>query len=397
MSKDSYKTKYFKELNSLRFIGFIGIFFGHVFFSNSPEIINSKLYATLFSYGKILGFISIDSFFVLSSFLITWKALEEIKLTSNFQFKNFLIRRSLRIWPLYFLIVFIGFLLEYFKSYYFLESEKLPSLWNFILFILNYDIIENGYNFLFFMVFMWSISVEEQFYVFWAITIKWFNKYLFGISFFIIFLSLVFRIYFINDSLSLNFHTASALGNFGIGALTAILAFKNPNFLNKLQSLNRKTILFFYSIIFIFFIKMPVLLEYDFFIVIQRVLFSIFFSFIILEQTYCDQSIVKVSRIKYFNFFGKISYGLYCYHGIMITTVLQISGFLSESLLNSLILFPVFIFVSTLLISHFSYRLYESKFLNFKSKFSFLSSNYIHFSKTIGKSFVCFGISVFNL
>jgi len=375
LSKDSYKTKYFKELNSLRFIGFIGIFFGHVFFSNSPEIINSKLYATLFSYGKILGFISIDSFFVLSSFLITWKALEEIKLTSNFQFKNFLIRRSLRIWPLYFLIVFIGFLLEYFKSYYFLESEKLPSLWNFILFILNYDIIENGYNFLFFMVFMWSISVEEQFYVFWAITIKWFNKYLFGISFFIIFLSLVFRIYFINDSLSLNFHTASALGNFGIGALTAILAFKNPNFLNKLQSLNRKIILFFYSIIFIFFIKMPVLLEYDFFIVIQRVLFSIFFSFIILEQTYCDQSIVKVSRIKYFNFFGKISYGLYCYHGIMITTVLQISGFLSESLLNSLILFPVFIFVSTLLISHFSYRLYESKFLNFKSKFSFLSSN----------------------
>lgn len=375
MSKDSYKTKYFKELNSLRFIGFIGIFFGHVFFSNSPEIINSKLYATLFSYGKILGFISIDSFFVLSSFLITWKALEEIKFTSNFQFKNFLIRRSLRIWPLYFLIVFIGFLIEYLKSIYFLEPEKLPSLWNFVLFILNYNIIENGYNFLFFMVFMWSISVEEQFYVFWAITIKWFNKYLFGISFFIIFLSLVFRIYFINDSLSLNFHTASALGNFGIGALTAILAFKNPNFLNKLQSLNRKTILFFYSIIFIFFIKMPFLLEYDFFIVIQRVLFSIFFSFIILEQTYCDQSIVKVSRIKYFNFFGKISYGLYCYHGIMITTVLQISRFLSESLLNSLILFPVFILVSTLLISHFSYRLYESKFLNFKSKFSFLSSN----------------------
>jgi peptidoglycan/LPS O-acetylase OafA/YrhL len=375
LSKDSYKTKYFKELNSLRFIGFIGIFFGHVFFSNSPEIINSKLYATLFSYGKILGFISIDSFFVLSSFLITWKALEEIKFTSNFQFKNFLIRRSLRIWPLYFLIVFIGFLIEYLKSIYFLEPEKLPSLWNFVLFILNYNIIENGYNFLFFMVFMWSISVEEQFYVFWAITIKWFNKYLFGISFFIIFLSLVFRIYFINDSLSLNFHTASALGNFGIGALTAILAFKNPNFLNKLQSLNRKTILFFYSIIFIFFIKMPFLLEYDFFIVIQRVLFSIFFSFIILEQTYCDQSIVKVSRIKYFNFFGKISYGLYCYHGIMITTVLQISGFLSESLLNSLILFPVFILVSTLLISHFSYRLYESKFLNFKSKFSFLSSN----------------------
>ena len=375
MSKDSYKTKYFKELNSLRFIGFIGIFFGHVFFSNSPEIINSKIYATLYSYGKILGFISIDSFFVLSSFLITWKALEEIKFTNTFQFKNFLIRRSLRIWPLYFLIVFLGFSLEYFRSYFFLESEKLPSLWNFILFILNYDIIKNGYNFLFFMVFMWSISVEEQFYVFWAITIKWFNKYLFGISFLIIFISLFFRIYFINDSLSLNFHTASALGNFGIGALTAILVFKHQYFLDKLKSLSRNKILFIYVTIFSFFILMPVLLENDFFIVIQRVLFSIFFSFIILEQTYCENSIVKVSRIKYFNFFGKISYGLYCYHGIMITVVLQLNKLFMESLIISLVLYPLLILVSTLLVSYVSYRFYESKFLKLKYKFSFLSSN----------------------
>jgi len=375
LSKDSYKAKYFKELNSLRFIGFIGIFFGHVFFSNSPEIINSKLYATVFNYGKILGFISIDSFFVLSSFLITWKALEEIKFTNKFQFKNFLIRRSLRIWPLYFFIVFIGFLLEYLKSHYFFESEKLPSIWNFVLFILNYNIIENGYNFLFFMVFMWSISVEEQFYIFWAITIKWFNKYLFGISFLIIFISLFFRIYFINDSLSLNFHTASALGNFGIGALTAILAFKHQYFLDKLKSLSRNKILFIYVTIFSFFILMPVLLENDFFIVIQRVLFSIFFSFIILEQTYCYNSIFKVSRIRYFNFFGKLSYGLYCYHGIMITVVLQVNELFMESLIISLVLYPSLIFVSTLLVSYVSFRFYELKFLKLKYKFSFLSSN----------------------
>ena len=375
MSKDSYKAKYFKELNSLRFIGFIGIFFGHVFFSNSPEIINSKLYATVFNYGKILGFISIDSFFVLSSFLITWKALEEIKFTKKFQFKNFLIRRSLRIWPLYFFIVFIGFLLEYLKSHYFFESEKLPSLWNFVLFILNYDIIENGYNFLFFMVFMWSISVEEQFYIFWAITIKWFNKYLSEISFLIIFISLFFRIYFINDSLSLNFHTASALGNFGIGALTAILAFKHQYFLDKLKSLSRNKILFIYVTIFTFFILTPVLLENDFFIIIQRVLFSIFFSFIILEQTYCGNSIIKVSRIRYFNFFGKLSYGLYCYHGIMITVVLQVNELFMESLIISLVLYPSLIFVSTLLVSYVSFRFYELKFLKLKYKFSFLSSN----------------------
>ena len=375
MVKDSYKTKYFKELNSLRFIGFVGVFFGHVFFSNSPEIINSNLYATLFTYGKILGFISIDSFFVLSSFLITWKALEEIKFTHNFQFKNFLIRRSLRIWPLYFFIVFIGFLVEYLKAYYNLEHQTLPSFWNFFLFILNYDIIENGYDFLFFMVFMWSISVEEQFYVFWAFTIKYFHKYLFVISFLIVIISLFFRCYFIHDTRSLNFHTLSAFGNFGIGALTAIIAFKETQFLNKLKNLSRYKISLSYLFIITLFILMPFLVENDFFIVLQRVLFSIFFSFIILEQTYCDNSILKVSRIKYFNFFGKISYGLYCYHGIMITLILQASEFFSESLLNSVVLYPIVIFTSTLLFSYLSFRFFESKFLKFKSKFTFTLPN----------------------
>ena len=375
MVKDSYKTKYFKELNSLRFIGFVGVFFGHVFFSNSPEIINSNLYATLFTYGKILGFISIDSFFVLSSFLITWKALEEIKFTHNFQFKNFLIRRSLRIWPLYFFIVFIGFLVEYLKAYYNLEHQTLPSFWNFFLFILNYDIIENGYDFLFFMVFMWSISVEEQFYVFWAFTIKYFHKYLFVISFLIVIISLFFRCYFINDTRSLNFHTLSAFGNFGIGALTAIAAFKQTQFLNKLKNLSRYKISLSYLFIITLFILMPFLVKNDFFIVLQRVLFSIFFSFIILEQTYCDNSILKVSRIKYFNFFGKISYGLYCYHGIMITLVLKASEFFSESLLNSVVLYPIVIFTSTLLFSYLSFRFFESKFLKFKSKFTFTLPN----------------------
>tara|TARA_B110000459_G_scaffold99183_1_gene110306 strand:+ start:168 stop:1295 length:1128 start_codon:yes stop_codon:yes gene_type:complete len=375
LNKDSYKIKYFKELNALRFIGFVGIFFGHVFFSNDIEIVNSKIYSTLYSYGKILGFISIDSFFVLSSFLITWKGLEELKVTKKFQFKNFLIRRSLRIWPLYFLVILLGFLIEFMKSYFTQDISSLPSFWSFILFILNFDIIKNGYEFLFFMVFMWSISVEEQFYIFWALVLKWFQNHLLKISLLIILISIIFRIFFIDDSLNLNFHTVSALGNFGVGALAAIAAFNNSILITKIRDFSKTQIVIIYLISLIIFIAIPSLQNHDLFIVIQRVLFSFVFAFIILEQTYCQQSIFKLSRIKYFNFFGKISYGLYCYHGIMITIVLKFSDYFSKSLFTSIFIFPTLIFCGTLLFSHLSYKFFESKILKLKTKYTFKLSN----------------------
>ena len=375
MNKDSHKIKYFKELNSLRFIGFVGIFFGHVFFSNDIEIVNSKIYSSLYSYGKILGFISIDSFFVLSSFLITWKGLEELKVTKKFRFKNFLIRRSLRIWPLYFLVILLGFLIELMKSYYTQDISSLPSFWGFILFILNFDIIKNGYEFLFFMVFMWSISVEEQFYIFWALVLKWFQNHLLKVSLLIILISIIFRIYFIDDSLNLNFHTVSALGNFGVGALAAIAAFRNSFLITKIRDFSKTQIVIIYLISLLIFIAIPSLQNHDLFIVIQRVLFSFVFAFIILEQTYCQQSIFKLSRIKYFNFFGKISYGLYCYHGIMITIVLKFSDYFSESLFTSIFIFPTLIFCGTLLFSHLSYKFFESKILKLKTKYTFKLSN----------------------
>jgi len=375
LNKDSHKIKYFKELNALRFIGFVGIFFGHVFFSNDIEIVNSKIYSSLYSYGKILGFISIDSFFVLSSFLITWKGLEELKVTKKFQFKNFLIRRSLRIWPLYFLVILLGFLIEFMKSYYTQDISSLPSFWSFILFILNFDIIKNGYEFLFFMVFMWSISVEEQFYIFWALVLKWFQNHLLKVSLLIILISIIFRIYFIDDSLNLNFHTVSALGNFGVGALAAIAAFNNSILITKIRDFSKTQIVIIYLISLLIFIAIPSLHNHDLFIVIQRVLFSFVFAFIILEQTYCQQSIFKLSRIKYFNFFGKISYGLYCYHGIMITIVLKFSDYFSESLFTSIFIFPTLIFCGTLLFSHLSYKFFESKILKLKTKYTFKLSD----------------------
>lgn len=369
MVKDNVKVIYFKELNSLRFLGFIGIFFGHIFFSTNPEVLNSEVYSLLLSYGKFLGFISLDSFFVLSSFLITWKALEEYEISKKFSFKNFLIRRSLRIWPLYFLIVFFGFSVEYIYSFYTGRSPSLPSFWSFLFFILNFDIIKNGYEFLFFMVFMWSISVEEQFYIFWALVLKWLRKYLITISVVIILCSIIFRIVFIEDNLRLNFHTISCLGNFGIGAIVSLLFYQRSNIILQFQKLSKTIVLLVYVLIFTFFILSPILSNFYIFIIFQRLLFSMFFVFVIVEQTICDNSILKVSNFKFLDYFGKLSYGLYCFHGVIITIVIKLTGTFDDSFFKSVFIYPIIVLVTTIVVSYFSYEFYESKFLKLKSKF----------------------------
>tara|TARA_B100001287_G_scaffold42180_1_gene31273 strand:- start:27278 stop:28399 length:1122 start_codon:yes stop_codon:yes gene_type:complete len=370
LDKGSDKQIYFKELNSLRFLGFLGIFFGHVFFSNNLDILNVRWYSLIVEYGKNLGFISLDSFFVLSSFLITWKALEEYKFSKSFDLRKYIIRRSLRIWPLYFLIIFLGFSVKIFAAKFGTEVVNLPSIWSFLLFVLNFEIIENGYEFLFFMVFMWSISLEEQFYILWAIILKWLKKHLIIISFIFIASSIIFRILYIEDSLRLNFHTISSFGNFGFGALLAIFCFKQNQLLLKLKNLSKTKIVSCYFLIFIVFILCPILVKYHSFLVIKRLLFSVFYGFIILEQTYCENSIFKLSKIKYFDFFGKLSYGLYCFHGIIITVFIYLTKEDTASLFKSVIVYPTLILLFTLLISFISYNYYELRFLKLKNRFT---------------------------
>ena len=56
-----------------------------------------------------LGHQSVIVFFVLSGFLITYLLLVEEKQTKTISIKSFYMRRILRIWPLYYFIIFISF------------------------------------------------------------------------------------------------------------------------------------------------------------------------------------------------------------------------------------------------------------------------------------------------
>ena len=56
------------------------------------------------------GFMGVNFFFVLSGFLITYLLLSEKKSFGKISIGNFYLRRMLRIWPVYYLTLIIGFI-----------------------------------------------------------------------------------------------------------------------------------------------------------------------------------------------------------------------------------------------------------------------------------------------
>ena len=361
---------YFKNLDASRFVAFILVFLAHCFITTDDHIKNSDLFESVYQWGKV-GVLGLEYFFVLSSFLISMIILREKDETNDFNIKNFLFRRTLRVWPLYFLIVGIGLTLFYLGPFFDLSIEALPPIEYLVFFWVNFYIIEHGSEFLFFIAFLWSISVEEQFYILWSFLMKFIHKYFSAFCMLLIMSSLVFRIVYIDSDAHLFFHTISALGNFGIGGILAVSVYKKSRWVEEIKDLNKIWITAIYVFIILSIVFFHQLMENDRFRIVERLIFSIFFSFIIIEQSMGRNSLFKFGSLKIFDYLGKISYGLYCFHGVVITVLLQFIPdlFPTQNFFMVFFLFPIVIFAFTFLLSHLSYRYFESYFLRLKNKF----------------------------
>jgi peptidoglycan/LPS O-acetylase OafA/YrhL len=114
-----------------------------------------------FEIGRDGGF-GVNVFFVISGFLITKLLLEEEEFNGHISLKNFYIRRSLRIFPAYYFVLFVYLILQVCGVLYFTHTSWATSV-----FYLKYyggSDWESGH--------FWSLSVEEHFYLFWPIIFK---------------------------------------------------------------------------------------------------------------------------------------------------------------------------------------------------------------------------------
>lgn len=143
---------YRPELDALRFLAFLAVFIHHAVYNFSPLL-------------SVCGGFGLSLFFFLSAFLITELLQREIAVTGSVRIRDFYIRRVLRIWPLYFLAI-IGAVIAsiilpcyrispgFVLSYLFLLGNLYIARFGFPTTIVSY---------------LWSISVEEQFYLLWPI------------------------------------------------------------------------------------------------------------------------------------------------------------------------------------------------------------------------------------
>ncbi len=108
------------------------------------------------------GWAGVDLFFVLSGFLIT-----SILLASKERphyYRNFYARRTLRIFPLYYLVLVVVLIgLPYITT---LPAQLMADRWLYFAYLSNVALAIGGWQ-LFMMDITWSLAIEEQFYLVW--------------------------------------------------------------------------------------------------------------------------------------------------------------------------------------------------------------------------------------
>jgi len=103
------------------------------------------------------GHLGVRFFFVISGFLITWLMLTEERRTGTVDLKNFYIRRALRILPVYLVFLAVLAVLQVFTPF-----QQSPLAWfGNLTFTTNFLNDSHSSNHL------WSLAVEEQFYLLW--------------------------------------------------------------------------------------------------------------------------------------------------------------------------------------------------------------------------------------
>jgi peptidoglycan/LPS O-acetylase OafA/YrhL len=362
------KTIHFAGLNGIRAIAAVAVVFAHFI----PELDHYGLDPFFFGRSStsrplstLLAGFGVSMFFALSGFLITYLLLAE-KSISPIKIKHFYVRRILRIWPLYYLYLAISLLVIYLCSFDFHWS----SLFFTIFMMANVPFVYGGA--VPFMEGYWSLGVEEQFYLLWPwIASK--ARSLLKVTLSLIVLLLLIKIgcRVLDARTGLHWpYTVAQTFRFQcllIGAVGAMLYYERHALFLRLAG-HPLTQLAAWIIILLVAIN-----RFHLASIIDNELICVVTVAIIVGQIEKTNRLVNLD-ISPFDFVGKVSYGIYVWHPLVIFVLPFILPKPTEPGWHHYVLVFVAVFGGVILLSYLSYRFFERPFLLWKSSFSTVQS-----------------------
>jgi peptidoglycan/LPS O-acetylase OafA/YrhL len=362
------KTIYFPGLNGLRAIAAIAVVICHV--SLSLRLFNLDLYfyksfQNGYPIGAFLADYGVSVFFSLSGFLITY-LLQTEKKYHSIDIKKFYLRRILRIWPLYYLYLIISITIAVCLG----NTINISSLLLYIFYAANIpSVLSIGLPYLYHY---WSLGIEEQFYIFWP----WFNKKVNSlilpvIVLIILLISIKLVVHFLYmDSVWDKILHAARFQSMMIGALGAIL-YNNENKLFLYIADNKITQFVCWLIILL-----AVVNRFHIATIIDNEIISIVALFLIIGQINVKNRLINLD-ISVLNFLGKISYGIYIIHPLVIFLFSKLAANLNMPTPYKYFTLYFGILGTSIMIAYISYTCFEMRFLKFKQKFAVVHSSSI--------------------
>ena len=328
-----------------------------------------------------LGSYAVRFFFVLSGFLITWLLIIEKesaeKIGKNINLRKFYLNRIFRIWPLYYVLVIVVFYvlpnipLFWVPTYdrNFIVPHNIKRFALYVIFCPNLAMLLHGN--VIYLGQLWSLSVEEFFYLFFPVGLYFLKRKNF-LAYFIALTILFFllpgiKILFGGNSSNTDqnmlfwyFQTYN-LTPFTLGAIAGYYYFllkKTPQVKAYIKQI--RLVGYMALLISVFVIVAGINFSY-----LTTSVYSLLFALLIFCLSISDTHI-KLLNNPVIIYLGKISYGIYMLHPLAIVICIKLFYFDTGSNLLTSVFLDVIVIVTTLFISAISYRFLEKPFLKLK-------------------------------
>ncbi|NQY11950.1 MAG: acyltransferase [Flavobacteriales bacterium] len=351
------KVIHYSRLDTLRFFAFFLVFWMHAFSVSFSNISSDDFIQSIIDKIMYTGPIGVHLFFVLSGFLITHLMVSEEKVSGKFNLWHFYLRRVLRIWPLYYLVMILGiFVLPSFVNTFTFDGSIIKNLlfWN------NFDSTHHAIN----VGVAWSVAIEEQFYLVWPLVFLLLkNKKALILGCFTLFILSV--LFIINNPIESNYHTFGNVTYLMSGCIGALLFSEyKVQFENSVVAKSKALPILI--IVTVFFVLIPIINN-------DLLILSVVFLPICYMNIIFNLVINNSEKVSFFSKLGKYTYGMYLYHITVIILVRIVfdklnADYFNDPLVN--ILVSLISLAITIVISIFSYNYFEKYFLKIKSKFS---------------------------